>query len=384
MNILYLGTFPPQFLVQRSGGKIDSYYRASESLIKGFRNLSNIELDVITSPDVVSWPQGSLFIPREKSKEEGLTMVSSLNISLIKQFWTIISMTREANRYIRQNNAPTVVVIPYVVFRHVFTLRLLHWLHPRKVIQACVVPDIFFPKKRMGKAVNALTMRMASKFDAFVLYTAQMSERFHIESRKYEVIEGFRVVPDRIPSHSGNFKVVYAGTLHLNYGIGRLVDAMALIEDLNVELHLYGSGSGVTKIQEAAQKDPRIFYHGRVPNTEATDAIYGASVLINPRNATDGEYTKYSFPSKDIEYLSTGIPTLLCKLPGMPPEYYGFFIDLGEATPAQIAAAITQVKEMSPEERDTIGMAAREFIIERMNCTRQAERIMSLFERVIK
>lgn len=383
MNILYLGAFPPKFLVQRSGGKIDSFYRASESLIQGFRSLPEVNLSVVTSPDMGSWPKGPLFVRHETNKEEDLTMVSSLNISFVKQLWTIISMTLEVNRCIRKNEGQTVVLIPYVVFRHVFTLRLLHWLHPRKVVQACIVPDIFFPKKRMGKAVYASTIRMASKFDAFVLYTEQMAERFHIERQQYEVIEGFRAVPNRSPIPSDHFKVVYAGALNLKYGVGRLVDAMALIEDQSIELHLYGAGSGVTKIEEAAQKDSRILYHGRVPNTEATDAIYGASVLINPRNADDGEYTKYSFPSKDIEYLSTGIPTLLCKLPGMPPEYYGYFIDLGEAAPAQIATAIMQVKRMPVAERKAVGQAARSFILERMNCTHQAERIVQLFERVM-
>ena len=383
MNILYLGAFLPDFLVKRSGGDLDSLYRASQSLIQGLRNHIDIKLKVITSPDIASWPNGPLFVSREKCDEEELTMVSSLNISLIKQVWTIISMTREASRYIRQNDGQTIVMIPYVVFRHVFTLRLLHWLYPRKVVQACIVPDIFFPRKRIGKMVNAKTERMASRFDAFVFYTAKMADRLCVKEQRYVVIEGFREVLNRKPVGSDCFKVVYAGTLNLNYGIGRLVDAMALIEDSDIELHLYGAGSGITKIQDAAVIDSRIKYHGRVSNAVATDAIYSASVLINPRNASDGEFTEYSFPSKDIEYLSTGIPTLLCKLPGMPSEYYGHFVDMGEATPNQIATAIKQVKSMSVIERESIGQAARSFIIERMDSTRQAEKIKRLFVQVM-
>lgn len=383
MNILYLGAFPPAFLIKRSGGKIDSFYRASESLIEGFRSLSDVKLDVITSPDLSSWPRGPLFIPREESRDDGVTLVSSLNISFIKQLWTIISMTYECIRCIRKNEGKTVVLIPYVVFRHVFTLRLLRLLCPRRVMQACIVPDIFFPTSKLVKAVNSFTIQMASKFDAFVFYTKHMSDKFHVESDKYEVIEGYRTILERDPVSADLFKVVYAGTLNLEYGVGRLVDAMALLSDPDIELHLYGAGSGVTAIQEASINDPRIVYHGRVSNTEASDAIYGATLLINPRNASDGEYTKYSFPSKDIEYLSTGIPTLLCKLPGMPPEYYGFFIDLGDATPSEIASAITKVKTMSTEERNMFGKKARAFIKDRMNCTRQAERIRSLFERVL-
>lgn len=384
INILYLGAFPPNFLVQRSGGKIDSFYRASQSLIKGFRNLPDINLKVITSPDIVSFPKGPFFINKEYNKEEDLTLVSSLNISFVKQPWTIVSMTREAVRHIRHCEGKVVVLIPYMVFRHVFTLRLVSKLYPQKTIQACIVPDVFFPTKWIHKKVNKLTELMASKFDAFVLYTAKMAEYLHIKTGHYEVVEGFREVLHRKPESGVDFKVVYAGSLNIHYGVGRLVEAMRFIDDPEVQLHLFGAGSAEQMIHEAIKDDKRIVYHGKVPNDKATDAIYSASALINPRNASDGEFTDYSFPSKDIEYMSTGIPTLLCKLPGMPVEYYGHFVDLGEATPKQIAEGIIKVKQMKQSERDAIGQDARVFIFDRMDNIKQAERIVEMFNKFIK
>lgn len=384
MNILYLGAFPPDFLVKRSGGKIDSLYRASEAIISGLRSQEGTTVNVITSPDIASWPRGPLFVPYEKSEKDDLTLVSSLNISLIKQLWTILSMTREACKIISQSDDKIVIIIPYIFFRHVFTLRLLKLLFPKKVIQASVVPDIFFPKKWIWKKVNKLTEKMASKFDAFILYTAKMADHLHIKEGHFEVIEGFREVLDRKPEPSYTFKVVYAGSLNLNYGVGRLVEAMSLIEDQGIQLHLYGAGTAESMILEKSGKDRRIVFHGRVSNSEAVDAVYSASVLINPRNSFDGEYTEYSFPSKDIEYMSTGIPTLLCKLPGMPVDYYGHFIDIGEGTPEQISSALIKIKSMSEDERRRIGVDARNFIINRMDCKKQGERIKTLFERVIQ
>ena len=136
-------------------------------------------------------------------------------------------------------------------------------------------------------------------------------------------------------------------------------------------------------IKDISKHDDRVVFHGRVTNTEATDAIYCASALINPRNSHDGSYTEYSFPSKDIEYMSTGIPTLLCKLPGMPSEYYGHFVDMGDASPREIADSIIKVKKMSLTERMSIGEDARRFITDRMNPLKQAERISSLFMQVM-
>ena len=256
-------------------------------------------------------------------------------------------------------------------------------MYPKKVVQACVVPDIFFPKNWLLKMVNQLTEKMASHFDAFLLYTEKMAEHLHITGGHYEVLEGYREVSDRQPECSDDFRVVYAGSLNLNYGIGRLIDAMGLINDPEVQLHLYGAGTGENYIKAACKNDKRIYFYGRVPNADAFDAIYKATVLINPRNANDGKYTEYSFPSKNIEYMATGIPTLLCRLPGMPKEYWGHFIDMGDGEPKQIAEAIQRTKAMNQSVRDEIGQKAREFIVERMDCRKQGQRIIELFHRII-
>lgn len=42
-----------------------------------------------------------------------------------------------------------------------------------------------------------------------------------------------------------------------------------------------------------------------------------ADVLVNPRQ-NDDEYTKYSFPSKNIEYLMTGNAVMAYMLDGIP------------------------------------------------------------------
>lgn len=383
MNILYLGSFPPDFLVKRSGGKIDSLYRDDQAIIRGLSMQDDVNLKVITSPDISSWPRGPLHVHYEVSTKERITLVDSLNLPLLKQPWTIVTMVKEASKFIRQCEGIVVVFIPYIFFRHVYTLRLLKRIHPQKVVPVCVVPDIYFPTNWLLKMINGLSEKMASKFDAFILYTQKMADHLHIAEGQYEVIEGFREVQEKKPKPSEDFNVVYAGSLDLRYGVGRLIEAMSYVEDKDVFLHLYGAGTAESFIQECSLNDKRIIFHGKVPNAEATEAIYSATVLINPRNAYDGEFTEYSFPSKDIEYLSTGIPTLLCKLPGMPKEYFGHFVDIGEGTPKQIATAISKVKQMTVKERVAIGKSARSFIIERMDCDKQAKRIIRLLEKVI-
>ena len=79
--------------------------------------------------------------------------------------------------------------------------------------------------------------------------------------------------------------------------------------------------------------------------------------------------------------MATGIPTLLCQLPGMPKEYNGHFIDIGDGQPKEIADALIIVKKMSEAERRELGKESREFIAERMNYKKQTNRIVSLLQR---
>ena len=52
-----------------------------------------------------------------------------------------------------------------------------------------------------------------------------------------------------------------------------------------------------------------------------------ADVLVNPRPNNE-EYTKYSFPSKNIEYLMTGKPVVAYMLDGMPAHYKKFLYEI--------------------------------------------------------
>ena len=384
MNIIYLGAFPTEALIKKSGGKIDSYYRDYCALIDGLKKVNDVCLDIVTSPDIISYPKGPFFISHACEKEDCVITVSSLNIPLLKQAWTVASMFIECSKLIKNKDDKVAIIIPYIVFRHVLTLRILKFFFPKRIIQVCVVPDIFFPNGLLAKFVNKCTERMARRFDCFILYTKKMAEYLSVSKGRFIVIEGFKKIPLRKPVKMEGFNVVYTGSLNKKYGIVRLLNSMTYIRDEDLRLHLYGRGDSESIIKDACKIDSRIVYHGNVSKEEAINAIYSANALINPRNSFDGEFTEYSFPSKDIEYLGTGIPTLLCKLPGMPEEYYGHFIDIVDALPSQIADGIHHLRSMSENERLELGGRAKRFIINRMNIYNQASSIIELIKQTKK
>lgn len=78
---------------------------------------------------------------------------------------------------------------------------------------------------------------------------------------------------------------------------------------------------------------------------------------MNPRPNNES-YTKYSFPSKDIEYLLSGKPTVAFLLDGMPECYRDFLYvidqnkEITSAIHDALAAAISTSKGEA-EERHT-------------------------------
>lgn len=115
-------------------------------------------------------------------------------------------------------------------------------------------------------------------------------------------------------------KIVYTGTLAKKYGVLDLIDAFIKLNRKDCSLIICGGGDAEQEIKELANQYKNIVFKGKIPNSISKEIQNNADILINPRKATD-EYTKYSFPSKTIEYLETGKSVIAYKLPGIPEVY---------------------------------------------------------------
>lgn len=114
--------------------------------------------------------------------------------------------------------------------------------------------------------------------------------------------------------------ILFTGTLNEVSGIELAIQAMRMITDDSLLLRIYGAGPLQQYVQEAHRTMPNVEYCGLQPHDTVRAAQRRASLLISPRLA-DSFVTKYTFPSKVLEYLSSGTPTLANRLPGIPDDY---------------------------------------------------------------
>ena len=130
-------------------------------------------------------------------------------------------------------------------------------------------------------------------------------------------------------------------------------------------------------MKEYCKKFPSIKYMGVKPNAEIVEEELKASLLVNPRHST-GEYTEYSFPSKNLEYMVSGTPVLTTELAGMPDEYKDYVFLIKDETSDGIAQDFRDILSQTPEELHAFGVRAKEFVLREKNNVIAAKKIMEL------
>ena len=222
----------------------------------------------------------------------------------------------------------------------------------------------------------------------YILLTEAMNGYLNKTGKPYVILEGHSDITmrERIPSMEKKTHprvCFYAGGVSKQYGLGNLVDGFRAANIPDARLHIYGPGDYVEELQQIAWEDPRVFYGGMLLNTEIVDKEMEATLLVNPR-PTDEEYVKYSFPSKTMEYMSSGTPVLTTVLPGMPKEYHPYVFLAEDETAEGIGQKLKEVLAHSEEELFRKGQEARNFILDEKNNVIQAKKILDMLETKVR
>ena len=233
----------------------------------------------------------------------------------------------------------------------------------------------------MKWVANKIIKSCMRKITCFGILSEYMSE-YLPKHANYVVIEGIYSPCNlvNIPQPKIDGRILYSGTLAERYGIKNLLLAFNLLKNENYSLIICGRGDSEEYVKNMATKDRRIQYLGSIPHDEIIQLQRTASLLVNPRTP-EGIYTKYSFPSKTMEYLASGTPTLLYELPGNPKEYYHYCYSLNDQSITALAEKVDEVLSLSIEERTKLGEKAQQFILDTKNATIQCTKILELIKR---
>lgn len=250
----------------------------------------------------------------------------------------------------------------------------------KRIRRTAIVTDIpdMFDTGSLRKKISNFILR---RFDGYVFLTEHMKE-FTPEGKPYLVLEGHAdsAVPraDDLKTYeeeNGVKTVLYAGSIQEKYGIAYLTEGFLLADIPGAELKIYGHGDFEEKLRALCEQHKNIRYMGVTSNSEIVREEQKASLLVNPR-PTAPIYTKYSFPSKNMEYMASGTPMMTTRLPGMPAEYEPYVWLIGDETPRGAAESLKAFFATPFAERKKKGEAARDFVLREKSNVVQAKKII--------
>lgn len=365
------------------------------SLVKAIESGNELKFSYISTRAISDYPMNpSKVIHKKKwvekisnSQEIEIFEIPFLNRGILKILTRFISSFYYSFQFfIGNKNKKGIIVysvhVPFMLtgflVSKIFKIDLISvWTDPPSVPYE---HDNFLKRslRKIEYKISTFLMKQSTKL---IVLTKHLAEDFS-KGTPYIVIEGIldeKKIRELVAqsdykdnSSEEKIKIIYTGSVEEKYGIGKIVEAIQMLNSEKVQLDIYGKGNFVKKIQKNKYKN--VFYKGFLPYKEILKIQNNADFLINARSNND-EYVKYSFPSKTMEYLASGTPVISTMLPGIPDNYKNHLIEIKNSSPIEIKKTVECALKLDIKKRNEIAKNAKEFIYKK-NISTQGEKIL--------
>ena len=397
LDVLFLGRLFPREKEQEIKGKMktgmqDAANALQWNIIDGFEENDFGTMKIVNYLPVDAYPNGytdkfieDFSFSHTDKYNEGDINIRCCNLFGIKRFINIFYFKKHIKKWAKQKTDKQKVLFSYTANSMFLSLaRLAKKVNP-DIQVACLIADIpeystvsvltGFKKLYHDYEVRK-TASLYGVVDKFILLTEHMAERLGLKA-PFIVMEGIATTTDIEACEDKDYGkyILYTGLLNKKFGLCNLVDAFSELNDENVKLILCGSGDAEDYIAQKQKDDKRIITLGRVDRVKALQLQKGAAILVNPRQNNE-DFTKFSFPSKNLEYLSSGTPTVAYKLDGIPDEYDDYIIYPADDSVEALRDELVRLLDMSEDERRVLGETAKSFVCANKCKKSQAKRII--------
>lgn len=396
MELLFIGVACTDDAIEESNRKY--YNNVSQvrpqqhfdlQLTSGLSKQCNVK--AVSLPPVAAFPRSKcLFYYRKKdvlSNTLRIHYISLINLPFIKTFITVLYVfistlffcikNIKKERSILMGSILFYTAIPAMLIAKIFRVKVF--------VSVPDLPQYTISYTKMQNRVRYIFTKISLIFDKFVergfdgyiLLTEQMNELVNFKKKPYIIMEGMLQVDEtynNIEKEDSTKVVMYAGTLHEKFGVKKLVDAFKLCNSSDCELWIFGVGDYLEKLQKDILEYNNIKYKGSASRSQIIKFEHRATLLVNPRPSNE-DFTKYSFPSKTIEYMASGTPLLTTKLPGIPKEYFDYVFLFNSEEVEGMAKDIDYILSLSDITLNDFGVKAQKFIVNNKNNNIQAKKI---------
>jgi len=374
--VAFVGTAVPDSPQYRSAVFNRAGNTFQTKLIQGIARSGLPDVEVFSARPVQSYPKGPKvwFAAGRDRLDDHMTvrLLPFLNVTPIKQVMLGLDVVLSLLEWAWRKRGQKRIVLTYnlSVPPAALTLFAARLVGAKAVVSVndVNVPGETVPATPLFRLDFALQRWLMPRFDGHLVVADRIARDF-FPGRQYVRIEGgvdrqFLESTERGGASSAAHSplvLAFAGTLNEVNGVPLILGAMQRLRDANLQLRIAGSGPLLEMVRDAARQDARIDFMGMLDTGAVADLYKHADVLLNIRLTTAVD-TRYFFPSKLIEYLGSGVPTITTRVAHADTEFAGLVYVLGEESPQALADLLHKVASLQTEERWKLGRLARTYV----------------------
>ena len=372
--------------------------RLQKNIINGIKEIEGVTPYVVTAPFVGYYPNGykKMFVKNCEYQSDNVKykIVGFPTIKGVETYVKSVKLAHSINEWCKKSSDNRNVII----YSHYAGFMRALGKAKRKftdINACCIITDM--PELSAVRPTNFLqkcrtlpshimfrtTYKNLPYVNYFALLSKHMATELSLSKERFCVVECMCDPESAYSVEKNTFLekrkkddiyFAYSGTLDKQYGIKELLEAFTSIDDSKLHLWICGDGNGKEEMQKLMEEDHRIEYFGCLKHNEVLAFQQAADILINPRSS-EGLFTKYSFPSKTIEYMLAGKPVIAYKLMGIPDEYDDYLLYVKDCKTG-LADCIKKYGNTSKSELIAIGKNNRAFAMQNKNYRIQTKKIL--------
>jgi glycosyltransferase involved in cell wall biosynthesis len=374
--LAFVGTVVPDEVRFRSPAFNRAGNNFQYQLVRGLALHGVSDIEVFSVRPLPSYPRSSTLwvAPQlERLGEIPVRLLSFPNLTPIKQMVVGIGVLIGLLQWSwRKRKSQHRVVLTYNLTMPpgVFTLLAARLGKAKAVVSVndINIPGQTVPASALWRLDVRLQRWLLPRFDGHLAVADQIATDF-FPGRPYVRIEGgvdkafldlTRSPNEPAAKENSRFVFAFAGWLNEANGVRVLLSAFRLLPHPDFGLLIAGPGPLQRIVEEASRQDPRIQYLGTLDAADVARMYRSADVLLNVR-LTKGIDTRYFFPSKLIEFLASGVPTITTSVAHVEDEFDSLVYVLRDESARGLAELMSFVASRSHEERSTTAQRARAY-----------------------
>lgn len=231
-----------------------------------------------------------------------------------------------------------------------------------------------------SRSYTVYLLSRASNYSGYIALTTGLNELFNANKRPGLILEG--LVEENLVLKNNQYEnyFFFGGALLPRYGVYDLIKAFKIFnKDKKYKLVFSGHHSDNKALKEAIGGDENIIYLGAITISECLSLEKGAIANINPRPFSE-DLDRYSIPSKTLEYLTSGVPTISVKNSKLQKTVGDYIVWSKSSNEKDLVKVLEHVVSLTKSERQKLGQDAKEQVLKLYSLKRTNTKINKFLE----